>query len=554
MNTNELIQEIMNNKKTITVIALLFAAFALYNYILSPMITEIGPLEENYKIYKGISPIDPYSENLIAEYKTRLDVSNKEIEEIKKKRAELIEEFIAEDIKNSSNNSYVEQEEVNVKDYELIYVLSQLATNSELTISDLKVEERGSEQGIDLFVYGNYQNIVSYLESVMEIDTSFSFKNFKMGETIINAQTGAPILNYQSISPNINWSKDNSTYSPDKESSLFEVEDFDLIQKVQKQAEKQQNSIIPDSDIPVSVYEKSFELPIDKTEDIIIDEAALSRSNQYILPKDDLINAVLYYCNLYNVPAGWAMAIANSSDFFFQAQTFDDIANSNKIGIMQMDSSVFKSVANKMNKEYIEGIEYLPEFNIEVGVKYLSILREYYAKNYKNSLFINEEDFVFTNYHLGFSNAIRHYNKTSSYISSYSEEMRINTMQFAEMDLYKSKAKAPEDKAARYDKFIKDSKTMSYGEIIESEPTETIISVGVIDDFGPSISQETIVVDTSDLLDETTIESQIGLQIHLSIPSDSKLSIPEDLGYNNINKSKYDPFSPGPKMKNDIKF
>lgn len=553
MNLNELISEVMNNKKTICIIGIICAIIVLYSYGLSPLFEKIAPLKEQYTYYKQTLGTDIYSENNILEYTKRLDQANKEIEEIKNRREELVDEFIQSDIAANVSSSDEVTSEVNVKDYKLVYLLSQLATNSELTISDLKVEDSGQDQGIDLFVYGNYQNIISYLESIMDINTAFSFKNFKMGETIINTKTGAPILNYQSISPNINWSKDNTTYSPDKESNLFEVEDFELIQKVQKQAEKQQNSIIPDTDIPVSVYEKSFELPIDKTEEIFLDDSALSLSNQYILPKDDLINIVLYYANLYNVPAGWAMAIADSSEFFFQSKVTDDVSGFTKVGIMQLDSSVFKNVCNAMNKQYIEGIEYLPEFNIEVGVKYLSILRDYYAKNYKNSLFINEEDFVFTNYYLGFSNAIRHYNKTSSYISEFSQDLKTKTMQFAEMDLYKAKAKAPADKTARYEKFIKDSKQISYGEIIESQPTETIVSVGVIDDFGIQDSP-IIEVDPSDLLDETTIESQIGLQIHISIPSDSYLDIPESIGHNNINKSKYDPFSPGPKMKNDIEF
>lgn len=404
--------------------------------------------------------------------------------DIEEKQTELndLQQNKSSEIANNTKKTTNEDVEgfININSYNTLYFLSKLASNMDLKISDFKF----SNSTLDCYLYGDYQDILLYFQIINNLNNSFSVNNFNIHDLIINKDTNTPSIQYETEEKNYEWS-DGKTTKIIKQLPLFYYED-----EIIRLKEEKQLKIEKDSQIQAIKMVDGLDLLISK----------------YSKSKNEINELMKLYANKYEVPVSYVFAVADIESGF----------NCNKInynsngtvdrGLMQINSNTANSLSKILNIDYVEGLEFYPDFNIDMGVKYL--------KSIIDNNPTEELDFIFTSYNKGINGANKIYEETNSYESEYSLKVLDRVDKYKELD---------DEEILEVPNDYKNELKMFRNELLE-------------------IYNKKQKVDTEEKHITENIKTQVGIDVEFNINGDFLLNEDIEFSLNGIEKSKNDPF------------
>ena len=370
----KLVRDFINDKKFLLVILFLILSVVIYKLYIQPEMTDISLLKDEIEIYETI--------NIEEELKS-VEIENdsilKELQLKNEEKDALKDQTIQEpNIKN--NRGFVDINSSNT-----LYFLSELADKFQLKLSDYQYQRHH----IDTYIYGDYQDLFLFFHSIQNLSDSLKIDNFKIESIVVDSETNVPSNEYVTADKVYNWT-DGKTTAITEQLPLFFYEDS-LEQKA-------------------FAEEKVKEL--EETRSTKINENLNTLISKYNKSKNEVQELLKLYAKKYEVPASYVFAVAETeSNFNYNVINYNTNGTVDR-GVMQINSGIAPYLAKALGIDYLEGLEFYPDFNIEMGVKYL--------RSIMDSKENPDLDFIFTSYSKGVTEANKLYEETGSHKSDYS--------------------------------------------------------------------------------------------------------------------------------------
>jgi soluble lytic murein transglycosylase-like protein len=293
----------------------------------------------------------------------------------------------------------------------VFFLLGRLASSVGVRISSLDIED--AEVGMT--VYGNYSDIMIYFKTLACFSDSFSLNTMQVMSYIQG--NGTPADGYD-LETNSNYDfVSGETTEPVEPLDIFYYEDR-----------------LKEND---TILEMQKEIEANKYKDSTEKYAKMLEAKE--LKYSEIVNLVQSVSAKRKVPAHLIMMVIDTESGFDTAAKNSNTNGTKDRGLMQLNSKTAPQLMEVIHEEYVEGIEFLPALNVDLGAMYLKGIMDARGVSEKN---ISEADYhkILTSYNRGSAgaDAWAHENKdfkVSEYETSYSKVTYAKREGYLEYDL-----------------------------------------------------------------------------------------------------------------------